>query len=216
MNHIDDYESRVICYADGELDSQEAAAFEAHLLTCEDCAHVLQEHQESLRIMQSALSNPPQADRMSIHPLAWGARRYRRRMGLAVATACGLTVIAATVFGLVNMPQNNNGMFAETVPPIEAEPTELELRIALLEAELAAVQAELGKASERSSLADHLASNEFASIAVAAAQHLEESGLDHEGAREQYRFVIDHYAGSPAATLAGERLSAMTNNLSTT
>jgi len=216
MNHIDEYEPRVMAYADGELDSHEATVIETHLRSCGDCARLLREHQESLLFMRSALSNPPESDHVSIDPVAWGTRRTRRRVGLAVATASGFAVIAAIMVGVVVMPSVDRATIATTTPTIEAIPTELELRIALLEAELAEVQAELADRSERIDLADRVTSYELASIAVAAAQHLEETGLDYEGAREQYRFVVDQYPDSPAATLASERLSAMTNNLSTT
>jgi len=215
MTHIEEYESRVIQYLDGDLDAREAESFAAHLNDCPDCAHALSAHQESLQFVQSALNNPPVSEGVSIQQVAHRIVQ-RRQLALVAGAASGFVILAAIVVSTISSDPTDRPVLTDAWPAIKAAPTELELRIAILEARLTEVQAEMDRTTAQYNLAERSAYYEFASIAVAAAQHLEESGLDYDGAREQYRFVLDRYPDSPAAATANERLSAMTNSTSTT
>lgn len=213
MTHIDEFEPRVVGYADDEMNDSDRVAFELHLRECRICRQALEAHRATLRFVRDGLGQPPAAVHLVRLHLPQRARRRRMRYAVGVGSVC--LIVAATVFALRGTTPKPPMQAQETAPSVAA-PTEMELRIALLSARLDALTADFRHVPDRGDLEDALAYSETASIVVAAAMHLEESGLDLEGARNQYQFVADRFPRSPAAATAIERLAAIANmNLST-
>lgn len=205
MTHIEDYEPRALRYADGEMDAPERAVFEEHLRVCRPCAELVEAHRDVLHQLRASLCDTPRSGR--IPPGQVSGWVQRRRMRHAFAMACVFSIVVA----VLAVVRNERAM-----EPLQAddsmsarEATEMELRVALLQVRLERLQDGLDQARITGELEDRLAYSESASIAVAAAMHLEESGLDVDGARLQYRYVADRYPESFAAATARERLAAI-------
>lgn len=207
MNHANAYEHRAVRYADGEMDAAEASEFETHLVGCPACRKLVEEHRSALELARGGLAQAPAGNSFFTQTIRDRAAGRRRRVRLGTAAVVGSVAVGAA-FGLLHGSEARKPAVVQLPAQRDPELIALEQRIAELEAQVAAMRAKNQRMAEMADLESELTVREIAAIALAAAQHLEESGLDVAGARRQYQLVIDHFAHTPAADIAREHLSA--------
>lgn len=193
-------EDTLMAYADGDLDETAAQRVRQWLAKDPDAAAALQRFEANLKLVRTSLDQPPETP--VSRPAAFlRASRPRRAPRMALATAGAAVAVALALWMRPDAPVDVHSPAPEAVAALQKQLEAVSAQVKQLEEELSALRpvnaAQVEAEAQR---------EEMAAILVAAAQRLDDSLGDHEGAAERYRYVLKVYPEARAAQTARDRL----------
>lgn len=215
MKHGPDTEQRLLRYTEGELPEADREAVAKHLETCEACRKTMNEHVESLEQLLQGIARPPEVEPVRANEVARQVRLRRRRRVVRVRTVLAAACLALMV-GLV---QVRPAVAPPTTTPAHGDPAispqeiaHLKLRIAVMEEQLAALEATIKDRAARRARLTSAQHEEVAAISVTAGESYEASGSLPE-AVVRYRYAAESFPDTTAAIKARARLAKLNVNI---